>query len=221
MSSFKMMGKEDKYNANDIKPGLDKAKTHIIGLKNSKSIQAEKVADQKLWIRLKIGSEEAFKELFLKYNNILTKYGRSIVYDPCVVEDCIHDLFLYIWSKRDTLCEVDSVKYYLIVCFRRKIFKVLSEKEKENKLLQGIRFEYPKYENFFEKKFITDQNALERKKTLNQAVDTLPRRQKEVLHLRYVEGLSYQDITSEMGITNVSARKLAYKAIKNLRKNIF
>ncbi len=211
---------EEKYSPQESNPKIDKNVNHIIGLNETISAKKDKLNDQKLWLKLKIGCDEAFRELFLKYNDILSKYGMSIVKDSIIVEDCIHDLFLYLWSKRESLTEVESVKYYLIVSFRRRIFRVIQEKAKADKLLDGIKLEFPKHEDFFEKKFITDQNTLERENVLNKAVDELPPRQKQVLNLRYLEGLPYVEISIKMGISNVSVRKLSSKAIKNLRKKV-
>ncbi|MCG8308715.1 MAG: sigma-70 family RNA polymerase sigma factor [Cytophagales bacterium] len=214
------MPEEKKYSAPRLHRESGRNVKHIIGLNETASKKEEKLNDQKLWFKIKMGSEGAFRELFLKYNNILTRYGASVMEDPGLVEDCIHDLFLYLWSKKDTLSDVESVKYYLIVSFRRRIFKVLKEREKGQKLLEGIRFEYPKYEDFFEQRFIVNQDAHERERSLKNAVDELPERQKEVLHLRFIEGLPYQEISLKMGISNVSVRKLSSKAIRNLRKKI-
>ena len=213
-----MKEKEDTDNSNELKPKANAETKHIMGLKESTLMEEEKLNDQKLWSKLRIDSEDAFRELFLKYNGILSKYGNSIIRDPFIIEDCIHDLFLYLWSRRESLSEVDSVKYYLFVSFRRRIFKVLDQKEKGNKLLEGIKLEFPKHEDFFEKKFIEGQNAMEREIALKKAVDELSPRQKEVLHLRYIEGLPYQEISLKMGISKVSARKLSHRGIKNLQE---
>ena len=193
---------------------------HLIGLNETNTAKSEKLNDQKLWLKIKISSEEAYKELFLNYNDMLFRYGMTIVNDQFIVEDCIHDLFLYIWTKRASLNQVDSVKYYLIVSFRRRVFKVLKDKTKADKLLEGIKLEFPKYEDFFEKKFIIRQNYIEREIILNKAVNELSPRQRQILNLRYLEGLPYIEISKKMGISNVSARKLSSKAIKSLRKKI-
>ena len=192
----------------------NRSKKHIIGLSGLE--QEEKVEDQRSWIKFKLGNEEGFRVLFLKYRGMLSRIGKIIINDSLLIEDCIHDLFLYLWSKRATLTEVESVKYYLVVAFRRRLYKLISEREKGAKILEGIKFEYPKYEDFFETKYMQQQQLKE--KALMIAVDSLPSRQKELLQLRYLEGLSYQDISGIMGISNGSARKLSYKAIKALRK---
>lgn len=195
------------------------AGTHIIPLKESQI--DGKIVDQDLWVKLKSGCDQAFKELYLKFHHLLLNYGLSIVSDKSVVEDCVHDLFLYLWSKRTSLSKVESVKYYLLVCFRRRIFKFLESKEISRKLLEGIKYEYPKHEDYFEEKFVTSVSTAEREMSLKVAVDNLPLRQKELIYHRYIEALSYQEITLKMNISNVSARKLASKAIKNLRKKLF
>ena len=61
---------------------------------------------------------------------------------------------------------------------------------------------------------------MEREIALKKAVDELFPRQKEVLHLRYIEGLPYKEISLKMGISIVSARKLSRRGIKNLKKKI-
>lgn len=213
-----MAQKEDKYCTDDSSSQLNTGITYIIGYQETEAQKEERSLDQQLWLALKVGSAGAFKSLFLKYNNILTKYGNSIIRDSSLIEDCVHDLFLYIWSNRERLTEVESVKYYLIVSFRRRMFKAIEDKEKGKRLLEGIKHEYPRHEDFFEKKFITLPSSMEKERLLNLAVEGLPARQKEVLQLRYIEGMSYQEIVTKMKISNVSARKLASKAIKNLRK---
>jgi RNA polymerase sigma factor (sigma-70 family) len=210
---------DDQHITDPLSPTHQSKGAHIIGLNESSSKKEEKAADQKLWLKLKVGSEEAFRELFLKYNHILTRYGHSIVNDAFIVEDCIHELFIYLWSGRDKLSDVESVKYYLIVSFRRRIFRVLEEKERGRKLLKGIRLEYPRHENFFEKKYLEAQDLIEKEKKINLVVDKLAPRQKEVLQLRYLDGLSYGEISDKMGISINSVRKQASKAIKTLRKN--
>jgi RNA polymerase sigma factor (sigma-70 family) len=202
------------------KPEQKEEGTRIIALRGSQCQKEEKEINRHLWFGLKMGSEEAFRELFLKFNKLLTNYGFSLINEASIVEDCIHDLFLYIWINRDSLGDVESVKYYLIVSYRRRIFKFLKEKEKSKKLLEGIKYEYPKNEDFFENKYVNNVNALEKETALIVAVELLPERQKEVLNLRFVEGMSYNEITLKMGISCVSARKLASKAIKNLRKKL-
>ncbi len=216
-----MTGKNRKNKEwNETPPRKDEKGTHIIGLRKPISQSDEITADRRLWLQIKYGNEEAFKELFLKYNNLLTKYGRSIGNYPYLIEDCIHDLFLYLWERRASLAEVESVKYYILVSFRRRLFKVLGEKEHGKKLLEGIKFEFPKHEDFFEKKFVTGLNEIDRERKLKLAVNELPLRQREVLEYRYIMGMPYSEITVKMGISYVSVRKLVSKAIKNLRKKL-
>jgi RNA polymerase sigma-70 factor (ECF subfamily) len=198
------------------KPG-----THIIGSQPSKSQAAEKLEDQQLWHKLKLGSELAFKQLFLKYNEIFVSYGQSISSDAIFVEDCIHDVFIDIWARRDRLSQVESVKYYLLVAFRRRLFRAITEQTKANKILEGIKKEHPRHEDFFQDRFYGQQSDLQKERSLLNAINELPERQKEALELRYFQDLTYSEMVSRMHISYVSARKLVSKAIGNLRKKKF
>jgi RNA polymerase sigma-70 factor (ECF subfamily) len=210
-----MISPDKKLNA-DTTTKARPASKHEIGFSNDR--QQEKVEDQALWIKIKLGNSTGFRELFLKYYGILMKMGHAICQDSDLVEDAIHDLFLYVWERRNTLSDVESVKYYLIVAFRRRLYRALGEQEKINKIVEGLRFEYPKYESFFEDIYVEKQGRNERNATLMNAVATLSPRQKQLIELRYVKGLSYKEIALQMSISASNARKLSYKAISKLRK---
>jgi RNA polymerase sigma factor (sigma-70 family) len=49
-------------------------------------------------------------------------------------------------------------------------------------------------------------------------INTLPPRQKEIIFLRFYEGLSYDEIADIMSISINSAYKLLYKALENLQQ---
>ncbi len=160
------------------------------------------------------------KELFFKHNIIRSNYSKSLIQNLYFVEDYIHYLFHYFWSKKYPLGDIDSVIYYLLSSFRRRLFRILGEKEKGQKLLKGIKFGYQKGEDFFGKKFVVNFNVNEKERTLKLVVDKLPKGQKEVLQKRFLVGLPYNDKTSKIGTSNVSSKKLVSEAIKILRNKI-
>ncbi|MBK6783157.1 MAG: hypothetical protein IPG79_04925 [Saprospiraceae bacterium] len=56
-----------------------------------------------LWQRCKKGDRDAFKLLYQLHIDDLVAYGRKICSDQEILEDGIHDLFVYIWEKEKTL----------------------------------------------------------------------------------------------------------------------
>ena len=68
--------------------------------------------DADMWAEFIRGSEKAFDHLYGKYFALLYGYGMQFCTDKAVVKDCIQDLFIEIWSKKETISAVHSVKYY-------------------------------------------------------------------------------------------------------------
>src|SRR5687768_2933127 len=79
-------------------------------------LHVEKDAD--LWAAMKDGSREALNSLFEKYATSLYRYAKSISRDQALIADCIQDLFIELWIKRNTISDVRSIKSYLIKSVR-------------------------------------------------------------------------------------------------------
>jgi RNA polymerase sigma factor (sigma-70 family) len=58
----------------------------------------------------------------------------------------------------------------------------------------------------------------QRQQALKQALQSLPARQKEVLFLRYYNGMSYDEIEQILSINYQSIRNHIYRATQRLRK---
>lgn len=179
---------------------------------DQENVEIEK--DAFLWKAFILGSREAFSDLFLKYNPKLVTIGSKLGFDKKAVEDCIQDLFLNLWTKRQNLKEVNSVKYYLIVSLRRSL---LYQKEKDTRILKvidGIRSEYPSIEF----PALWDDTLNEhRTERMFKSMDLLPKRQVLALKLRYVEEKTYHEIATIMAVDINSVRKFVCKAIKKLK----
>ena len=65
--------------------------------------------------------QKGLKRVYDDYFDDLYRFGRSFYSDSMIVEDCIQDLFLSIWQKRDKLKKPDNIKAYLIMALRNNI----------------------------------------------------------------------------------------------------
>ncbi len=57
-------------------------------------------------------------------------------------------------------------------------------------------------------------------KAVNDAVNRLPARQKEVFVMKHINGMSISDITGTLGIAEGSVKASIFKAVQNLRKSL-
>ncbi|MEL6923598.1 MAG: sigma factor, partial [Bacteroidota bacterium] len=77
--------------------------------------------DLRLWEELRAGKAEALNELYDRYVLLLFNYGSKITTDQGLIEDCIQELFVELWEKREKISSTTSVKFYLLksISFRK------------------------------------------------------------------------------------------------------
>jgi RNA polymerase sigma factor (sigma-70 family) len=176
--------------------------------------------ESQVWKEFKNGSKEAFFRIYINYVNVLYNYGRKIINEKDLVEDCIQDLFLEIWESREKLSDTNSIKYYLLKALRIKIFKELNKRNKyldKNALPENYDFNIV---FSFEVELINEELSVEQKEKLSKVLEKLSQRQKEAVFLRYFDDLEYDEIASVMAINYQSVHNLIHRAIKILRENL-
>jgi len=173
--------------------------------------------DKKLWNKMKSGDKEAFASIYQSEVNSLLKYGLKITKSVQLIEDAIQDLFIEIWQKRDRLSETDHIRKYLLVSFRRKLIHNIQKTEKKYFSEELGEGEYVN-EDSPEDMWIDFEDFSAKKELLEVAVKQLSQRQKEIIHLKYGEGLDYPEISEMMGISYQSSRNLLTGALKKLKE---
>lgn len=169
-----------------------------------------------LWLSFTKGNREAFTVIYSTYVETLYEYGMRILRDEDQVADCIHDLFIKLWLNHQTIGKTDNIRFYLIGALRNTI---TSYKAKEDR--------FPKEEFHHPDDFILDFNAesahvkkeesLEQSQKIQDALDQLTGRQKEIIYLKYFEELSYEQISELMNISVKGAYKLSARALESLK----
>ena len=85
--------------------------------------------DAIVWDTFRSGNRKAFDYIFHRHIRLLYTYGSRISVDQGLVEDCIQDLFIDLWNKRESLGNTDNVKFYLLTSLRRrKVRRLASDK---------------------------------------------------------------------------------------------
>lgn len=179
-----------------------------------------KETDTIIWGAFKKGNRQAFNYIFEKYVRTLCAYGNKMTKDQGAVEDCIQDLFIELWNKKNILSDTDSIKYYLLKSLRRRIIRRLSlDKRYSGQPLHqdddhaGIDFSV-------EFKIIQEQTDHEQQLQLQKALNQLSKRQREAIYLKFYQRISYDEVASILNLNIKSAYNLIGKAIDSLRKSI-
>ena len=172
--------------------------------------------DKLTWTSLQAGHQKALSELFLTYADTLFNFGFVLCRDKGKVEDCLQDLFYELWQNHHKLPMVSSVKMYLMVAIRNKIKGTFRGPVTANMTEAddvGMHVEMTIEDYLIDQEIDRGKQAI-----LNQAIQNLPIRMKEVIYLRYFENLEYTDIARLMNVQKQVAINMVYRAITHLRK---
>lgn len=168
------------------------------------------------------GEESALAKLINKHQSKIYGFIYSKVLDRDVTEDIFQDTFIKVIKTLKSgayneegkfLPWVMRISHNLIVDHFRRSKKVSFQRETEEfSIFSVITDSAPNVES----KIITDQIVNDLKKL----IDELPQDQKEVLHMRVYEDLSFKEISELTGVSiNTALGRMRY-ALMNLRKII-
>ncbi len=168
-----------------------------------------------LWATFKSGDKQAYEILYRRYAPLMYNYGFKFTCSSQITQDAIQDVFTNLLLSRERLGAPFSIKHYLYKSLRREIFRQSKTRERlvYEDTVQEADFEV---EFSFEDQLINEEISQSRQNALLNAVNQLPKRQKEAIFLRYFDELSYEEIADIMGIEQNSVYKTMYKAIESL-----
>lgn len=176
--------------------------------------------DLELWDEFRIGIESSFKMLFDIYHPQLFNYGHKFSAEDDLLEDCIQELFIKLWRNREAIKQTPSVRNYLFKAFRRILFRKISAQSKFSSLdsaEESIPFEI---ELPHDLKLISEERLQAIRKELTLALSKMSPRQREIIHLKFFEDMSYEEIAKVMDLSAKSTYKLLYRAIDSLKEHI-
>ncbi|RAJ91074.1 RNA polymerase sigma factor (sigma-70 family) [Larkinella arboricola] len=166
------------------------------------------------WQQFCEDDKTAFSEIAELNYSALYHYGTRFTVDRDLIKDCLQDLFLEIWEKRHSLSGVAAIKPYLFQSLRNNLLR----RVRKQSCFSDIHDDDVQDDLSPEISWIiqeTDQLTSDR---LKQAIDSLPKRQKEALYLRYYEDLSYEEIANVMGLQRQAVANYLQYGIHKLRE---
>lgn len=176
----------------------------------------ETAANILLWNRVRNNGQEALVELYEQLYFYLVHYGIRICGDAEITKDAINDMFLEIWDQRGKLPAVTNVKSYLLTWLRRRIFADIRQTKKSNEAAGAWSDTTAPHELSYEECIVAVQTSEEIKQKIKRAMATLTPRQKELIQLRYFDGLSMEEVSKRVGITTKTAYNTLGSALKSL-----
>lgn len=170
-----------------------------------------KIKDNKqTLLLLKSGQESAFDEIYRQYYRALCAFASQYVAKN-EYEEIIQDVMLWLWENRRMLIPEMSLKSLLFTIVKNKCLNRISHEQVRQQVHEKL---YLKFQEQFENPdfYLGELMAL-----ASKAIRELPDEYRIAFELNRFDGLTYQEIAKQSG---VSSQTIAYRisqALKILR----
>jgi RNA polymerase sigma-70 factor (family 1) len=162
---------------------------------------------------LKNGNEKAFRQLFDFYYQDIYGYSISILKSKEAAEENVQDVFMKVWQNRETLNLDQSFKAYIFTIARNQAFNCLNKAANDALLKEAIFYESQKSHEYGDYS-IREEDC---KKLKKQAMKQLPPKRKQIFKMSRKKGMSYEEISQELGISINTVRNQMSKALESMR----
>jgi RNA polymerase sigma-70 factor (ECF subfamily) len=160
------------------------------------------------------GDEKAFETLFHRYYKSLCVFASAFVKDDNVAEEVIQDLFVKLWEDKHRVKIDTSVKNYLLRSTKNKCINYLKHNQIKNRYAQHILSDSG--QNFFEENYV----EIDLLKKIEESINSLPEKRKEIFRLSREEGLKYREIAEKLNISIKTVETQMGLSIKTLREKL-
>ncbi len=181
------------------------------------------LSDQALVEMYQQGNREAVSQLLERHTRRVRDYIRMLVKDSDVADDLTQEVLIKVVKVLDEGRYTDKGRFQpwllriahnrVLDYFRaQKQVKTVSESSAGFDILGSKNFAEPSIED----RLVSEQQAEE----VRQLIELLPAEQREVVKMRYYEGLSFKDIAEHTGVSiNTALGRMRY-ALINMRQMI-
>ena len=162
------------------------------------------------------GDVKAFDQLYFHFAPILYNRIFKIVKNPENVEEILQEVFLKIWNIREKL-EVERGITTLVYRIADNLAIDYFRKACRDKAMQDEL--WASSVSFY---LHTDQGLYEKEKSkiLNEAIQLLPPKRKEILRLCNIENKSYSEVATLLGISVSTVSNQLVSAMKDIKNYI-
>lgn len=166
--------------------------------------------------KLKKDDQSAFSVVFTQYYSDLVRFSFKFTNDLNISEEIVQDVFLRLWENRSSLEIHTSLKSYLLKNVQNRSIDSLRHTGITNQyvsmVLNNVIVTQNDTENYV---FFSELQA-----NYNNALKKIPVQYADVFRMSRMEGLKYQEIADELGVSVRTVEVRLSKALGMLREEL-
>ncbi|MGQ7871322.1 RNA polymerase sigma factor [Sunxiuqinia sp. sy24] len=162
---------------------------------------------------LKNGELHGFEYFFWKYSKELFHFAYNLLKSAAEAEEIVQNVFLKVWERRSQIDADQPFRSYLFTIALNDIRKLFIEKARQNK------FKIELFQFLVEQGDGSDEeyNFARYLKLLDEEIDRLPEKRKEIFCLLKKEGLTVAEAAHFLGVSPKTVENQLTQAIKSIR----
>jgi RNA polymerase sigma factor (sigma-70 family) len=163
------------------------------------------------------GNDHAFSELYDLYVQSLYNYGMKFTQDQELLKDCIHDVFVKVYTKRNEKHTINNLSSYLIISLKNRLL----DEFRRNTFMDDGEVEcyaYRRAAEDVEHDYLNTERELMQSAKVAHLMNHLTRRQRQAITLYYLEERKYDEICNIMQMNYHSVRNLMHRGMLKLRE---
>lgn len=172
----------------------------------------ESYQEKELLAQIAGGDQRAFALIVSRYTKVIYPHLLSYVKNAQKAEEITQDVFLRIWNNREKLTDIENFSGYIYVIARNRALTALKER-----LADAATASVDQLQDLLTRPESVPVELKELAIVLDEAINALPPRRKEVFMLSRKEGLTYEEIAGRLHISRSTVRQHIVEALAFLR----
>lgn len=156
-----------------------------------------------------------FKQLFLPCHRKLFSVAYRLMGNAQAAEDMVQETFLKLWMQRDKIEKVDNPEAYSITVLRRIFYDKMRARH-----LQEVDKDVGSLQVSSSQNISKQLEEADEYQRVRQLITHLPEPQARIMLMRDIEDRSFEEISTETGLTEVNIRSILSRARKKIREQI-
>lgn len=156
---------------------------------------------------------EAFSEIYRRYWHVLFLHAHKMIRDEDEAKDIVQDIFIGLWNCSSSIHITSNLKGYLYVTVRNRILNRIRQTKSSDDFVGLLAKEI----NGVDESTTDLINERELQEIIDNEVNRLPPRMKQVFQLSREEFLTHKQIAQRLGTSEETVKKQISGSLKILR----
>ena len=174
-----------------------------------------KIYDKQIVKKIKKGDIKAFELFFKQHYKDLCNYAFYYLKNAEDAEEVVQDIFYILWKNRKEL-NIKSIKSYMYQSVKNNCLQQIRLRSVNEKFIGYVKHAYKEQGDQADKIL----NAKDINQIIEETLNSLPERCRQIFKLSRYEGLKYREIAAKLSISIKTVEANMGKALMHFRNNL-